>query len=417
MKTDRLLVLGFVFFFLLLSCRAESGPGGRSAERPLFEAELLFPPEPVHNHSSSIVECSNGSLLVCWYRGSGERTADDVAVLGSRKEKNQKNWSRPFRMADTPRYPDTNPILFIDPQKKLWLIYSTVLDNQWQSALLKYKTSTNYLRPGPPLWSDGDLIHVTPDAAFAPQVERAAAAMADSLPSPKLKAELEGIRKRASNKLYQRIGWMPRVHMLALGPRHWILPLYSDGFDFSIMAITTDGGSTWEAGGPMIGMGNVQPSLVRKKDGTLAAYMRDNGPPPNRIPCSESKDEGRTWSEVRDLPIPNSGASIEIVSLRSGAWALAYNDLEEGRYRLAVALSEDEGRTWPWKRYVERDPTPAEDPKAFRGSYHYPSLLEASDGSIHLTYSYYPKEGQTIKHARFNEAWIRQAGRPDPSPK
>ena len=32
-----------------------------------------------------------------------------------------------------------------------------------------------------------------------------------------------------------------------------------------------------------VAYGNIQPSLVRKKDGTLVAYIRDNGPPPKRI--------------------------------------------------------------------------------------------------------------------------------------
>ena len=42
-----------------------------------YEAELIFPLEHWHNHASCIVECPNGDLLVCWFHGSGERTADD----------------------------------------------------------------------------------------------------------------------------------------------------------------------------------------------------------------------------------------------------------------------------------------------------------------------------------------------------
>ena len=43
-------------------------------------AELVFPLHPQHNHAPGIVQCPNGDLLVSWYRGSGERQADDVAV-------------------------------------------------------------------------------------------------------------------------------------------------------------------------------------------------------------------------------------------------------------------------------------------------------------------------------------------------
>ncbi len=50
------------------------------SEAARHEAELVFPPHAQHNHAPGIVECPNGDLLVSWYRGSGERSADDVAV-------------------------------------------------------------------------------------------------------------------------------------------------------------------------------------------------------------------------------------------------------------------------------------------------------------------------------------------------
>jgi hypothetical protein len=77
------------------------------------------------------------------------------------------------------------------------------------------------------------------------------------------------------------MGWMTRVHPFVLDNKRIIVPLYSDGFDFSIMAISDDGGRTWQASRPLISFGGVQPSLVQKRDGTLVAYMRDNGPPRN----------------------------------------------------------------------------------------------------------------------------------------
>ena len=78
------------------------------ADEPLYRAELLFPLEHWHNHGSCIVECPNGDLLVCWFHGSGERTADDVKVEGARLRKGEAAWSPRFTMADTPGYPDTN---------------------------------------------------------------------------------------------------------------------------------------------------------------------------------------------------------------------------------------------------------------------------------------------------------------------
>ena len=131
--------------------------------------------------------------------------------------------------------------------------------------------------------------------------------------------------------------------------------------------------------------------------------MRDNGPPPQRVMMSESSDDGMTWTEVVDSDIPNPGASVEVIALSSGAWAMVNNDTESGRRRLSLWISEDEGRTWPVRRTLEDG----------AGSYSYPSIIQAADGSIHVTYSHSErnaknKELQSIKHVRVNEAWLRE---------
>jgi len=40
--------------------------------------------------------------------------------------------------------------------------------------------------------------------------------------------------------------------------------------------------------------------------------------------------------------------------------------------------------------------------------YHYPSVIQARDGAIHATYSYFTPEGKSIKHVRFDEAWVKE---------
>ena len=91
----------------------------------------------------------------------------------------------------------------------------------------------------------------------------------------------------------------------------------------------------------------------QQADGTLVAYMRDNGPAPKRLHISTSKDKGMTWSPVKDSDLPNPGSGADIVTLRNGHWVLAYNDTEKGRESLAVSLSTDEGKTWPHTRHLE----------------------------------------------------------------
>ena len=68
---------------LLLVLAAEPAP---TSTAPLYSAELIFPLHAQHNHAPGIAVLPGGELFVTWYRGSGERSADDVAVYGSRKK-------------------------------------------------------------------------------------------------------------------------------------------------------------------------------------------------------------------------------------------------------------------------------------------------------------------------------------------
>jgi predicted neuraminidase len=179
------------------------------------------------------------------------------------------------------------------------------------------------------------------------------------------------------------------------------------------MAITDDWGKTWKTSTPLIGGGNIQPSIVKRSDGSLYTLMRDNGPPPKRLHQSVSRDRGETWEGVTDSALPNPGSGAEVMRLRNGHWALVYNDTEQGRHSLAVSISDDEGKTWKWKRHLESEKA---GPDA--GRFHYPSIIQAADGSLHASYSYHLSEKgaekdaegkprhKSIKHAHFNEAWV-----------
>jgi predicted neuraminidase len=358
----------------------------------------IFPPEPKHNHASCIVETPDGSLLAAWYSGSGERTADDVVIQAAWLRHGSRRWEPRFLLADTPGYPDCNPALFAAPDESLWLFWPTILDHRWEGALLKYARCDHAsFKAGPPKWTWMGVLHVTPHD-FAADIQQAVAGLS-SQEKAKFHSILNEAVTRSRDELYQRLGWMPRVHPVVLPSGRWILPLYSDTFSGSIMAISDDRGTTWKASRPLIGFGNIQPSLVRRNGGGLVAFMRDNGPH-HRIRLSTSTDEGVSWSPVRDSHVPNPGAGIEALRLASGRWALVYNDLARGRHSLAISVSDDEGEHWKWTRHLEQCPPG-------QGQFHYPSIIQSSDGLIHVTYTWSRAgQGSTIQHARFDEAWL-----------
>ena len=361
---------------------------------PFHKAELLFPPEKWHNHSSSIVELPDGNLWVVWFHGSGERTADDVLIQGARRVKGK--WTAPFVVADTPGFPDTNCVTWIDNDQRLWLLWPVIMANQWETALMKYRISRDYMQPdGPPKWEFADNILLIPQRMN----ERTKEVLGKDLTGPPPVAKwAEKMIALSADKYASRMGWFSRTHPLQLPSGRILVPLYSDGYSFGLMAISDDKGMTWKASEPIVGYGNIQPSVVRKNSGELVAYMRDNGPPPKRVLVSMSKDDGVTWTAATDSEIPNPGTSLEVVRLKDGCWVMVYNDLEKGRNSLAVALSDDEGATWKWKRNLDKG----------EGQYHYPSVIQAKDGSIHVTYSIFEKAGKAIKHAQFNTEWVKQ---------
>ena len=373
---------------------------------PIYQAELVFPLNPQHNHAPSVVECRDGGLLVSWYRGSGEREADDVAVYGSCLRRGSTRWSEPFVMADTPGFPDGNTAMHIDTRGQLWLFWPVIVANSWESCLTSYRVARDYTGEGAPRWDWQGIILLKPkdfEAEMFKGLDARLTMPGGPLPDDaETKAKLDLIRERIRDKLSSRLGWQPRCKPTVLPSGRILLPLYSDTYSVGIMAISDDQGKTWYAGKPLAGFGSIQPTILRRSDGTLIAYMRENGPL-ERIRVSESGDDGISWGPVGVSNLPNPGAGIDAVRLANGHWLLAYNDTTRERNSLAVSISEDEGRSWKWTRHLEHHPD---------GAYHYPAVIQDTQGTIHVVYSYFVEGGKSIKHAAFNEAWIR-GGKPE----
>jgi predicted neuraminidase len=423
--------------------------------KPFYRAVEIFPLVNQHVHGSTIVELPNGDLLAAWFQGSGERWADDVTIMGARLKEGKKNWTKPFLMADVPGFPDCNPIMFLDPRDRLWLMWYTVIANQWETSLPKYRISEDYTQNGPPKWCWQEVLHfkpgdpaergIQPDDGFVESIERQILQygkyLAENMKLPEqatekmlslwkkwgrnLLAKARGEDMMRKGRLpdpeggykqtqlgypyFRRVGWQTKNKAVIVNNNRIIVPFYSDGFSFSLMAVTDNFGKNWKFSEPLVGAGNIQPTIAKKADGTLVAYMRDNGPPPKRLHVSTSTDAGLTWSTVRDSQLPNPGSGADIVTLRNGHWALAYNDTEDGRHSLAVAISTDQGDSWDHKRHLEHDTRP----ENLATSSAYPSIIQGADGTLHVVYSYHHRDrpGQphkTIKYAQFNEQWVMQ---------
>jgi len=418
-----------------------------SSQESIYQ-KIIFPLQNEHVHGSTIVELPNGDLLSAWFQGSGERWADDVRIMGARLQRGDTTWSEPFLMADTPGFPDINPVLFMDTKARLWLMWYPVIANQWDTSIPMYRISEDYKKPGAPVWSWQDVIFVKPGdktergiqegdrfvEAVTEQLDEYDAYLKENLMekiSSEEKKELlmlwAGYRQKVDSlaggknmmrggkikkggkeenavlgyPLSRRIGWQTKNKPIIISDRIIV-------FDCSLFAMTDDLGKTWQFSNPVIGGIGIQPTIAISRDGRLSAYLRDNGLPPKRMQLTSSSDGGYTWTIARDTELPNPGAGFDMTTLESGEWLMVYNNTEEGRYDLTVAISDNEGKSWGWSRQIEHDDR-GEEASAF----HYPAVIQGKDGLVHVVYSYHRrdrKDGQskTIKYASFPVDWVKE---------
>jgi predicted neuraminidase len=383
-----------------------------AAEEPFIERKQIFEPprEGFHAHASCVVECPNGDLLSIWYE-NGELMpppyysdrkdkSDDVRIGASRLRKGNTEWDKTFVIADTFGVSDNNPCMIIDNEERLWIFYPTltgVPDWTWGSGLLRYRVSADYMEAEKPSWIKSDVLipHVEGIAEIAKETF-AKRGKAEGWAKDRIEEYQAGMEERLKNPLITRLGFMCRAHPLIRSDGTLLLPVSNENLSVPVIAMTSDVGETWTFSEPVPEAGLTQPTLVEFDDKSMAAFFR-NGYPEHRIRRSDSTDGGKTWSKTTITDLIHPGAGIEALLLANGNLLMIYNDVEDSpRDKLAVSISDDRGKTWKWTRHLE-------DTDGER--FDYPSIVQAKDGTLHTTYTY---GTETIRYARFNEAWVRE---------
>jgi predicted neuraminidase len=362
--------------------RATSIPGLKAAYLP-----IVFP----SSHSSNLLSLRNGDLLCAWYSGQWEGRSG-VAILISRLPKGSAQWTQPAIVAREDGWAVENPVLFEPAAGPLWLFYTRQPADAGQSkSQLFYRTSSDNGRS----WT-----------------------------APAL--------------LFDRLGSFDRQRILEADGR-WLFPMYytpkSDitGKDalthYSVVQISADQGRAWRECQIPNSMGLVQPDIVELSAHHFLAFLRSRFA--DWVYVSKSAD-GCAWTAPTPTGIPNNNSSVQVVKLRDGHLVIAFNNMQATtgreqpetapRWPLSVALSIDDGQTWPWVRDVDIGQEMPQEPissviagvdisdnkGAFFShlfSYEYPSVVEGADGAIYLSYTY---RRRTIKCVSFSEDWIKR---------
>lgn len=300
-------------------------------------------------HASTIVETAPGKFVAAWFGGTKERNPD-VGIWVAHGDGGQ--WQPAVEVANGvqsagPRMPTWNPVLFQAPGGPLWLFYKVgpSASKWWGEA----KTSAD----GGKTWS---IARKLPEGIFGP-VKNKPVILPD-------RAWLSGSSTEGNSD-----GWL--LHF----------------------EVSRDAGATWTKVGPVAkgpGFDAIQPSILTHRDGALQAVGRTKQ---GVVFQTWSKDGGATWSALTATNLPNPNSGTDAVTLADGRQLIVYNhsghranEAKGDRWPLDVALSTD-GVTWKHVLTLESEP--------IMSGYAYPSVIQASDGRVHVTYTFGRKQ---IKH-------------------
>jgi predicted neuraminidase len=332
----KLIVSAFIVFITLVIYGSDPFKG----EKCIIKTEFIWQPGDVSFpscHASTIIRNENG-LLAAWFGGTAEKNPD-VGIWISHCINGK--WTKPVEVVNgvqhkDRRYPCWNPVLY----------------NAGKEILLFYKVG-----PSPSAWW-GEMMTSSDNGYKWSRRYR----LPEDIYGPiKNKPVLLNNGELLCPSSTEHDGW--RVHM----------------------EITADNGLTWDRT-PFLNpkeIRAIQPTILLHKGGRIQMLCRSAG---GYILSSWSDDNGRTWSELMPITLPNPNSGIDAVTLMDGRQLLVYNHLIKGRNILNVAISED-GKDWKAAALLENDQKNSE--------FSYPAVIQTDDGSVHITYTWNRK---LIKH-------------------
>ncbi len=375
----------------------------KDKEKPYLEKPIYFqnvqpgsngPLYASHNHCPDITTLPNGDIFTTWYSTNTE-DGREMAVVASRLRKGATEWDEPSLFYKIPdRNMHATAIWWDKSGKRIYHFQGVGVSQGWGDLALFMRISEdNCASWSKPYW-------INPE---------------------------HGLHN------------MPIAGIIKLADGTIVVPCdaVTGGEGGSAIHISKDGGISWsdpgleaskptfeegESGGLIAG---IHAGVVGLKDGSLLALGRGNNINGD-MPMSISSDMGKTWAySASPFPPISSGQRLVLMRLNEGPLFFAsftgphkdeegmeFTKTEGGIFRgygLYVALSFDEGKTWPirkllspgegeydggaWTQLFKTDATHAEP----RG---YLAGTQAPDNTIHLISS--------KLHYRFNLAWLNE---------
>ena len=389
-------------------------------DRRGFE-EALLPAPTVQSHAANLAVLGDGALGCVWFGGTQEGVAD-IDVWFSRLEPGATTWSAPEQLSDDRSRSEQNPVLFSAPDGVLWLLHTAQHAGDQDTSVVRVRTSSDHGRT----WGESRTL----------------------LESP-------------------RGGVFVRQPPVVLASGTWVLPTFTcvsvpgekwvGDADTSSVWVSSDEGRSWTEHEVPGSTGCVHMSIVPRTDGGYAAFYRSRWA--DHVYRSVS-DDGLDWSSPLPTELPNNNSSVQAVALGDGRMALVcnessrldatarrvslYDEIDDDgisetppsqpqaataeelssvrgafwgapRAPLTLAVSGDDGRSWPVRRVLEDGDGYCLSNNSRDGvnrELSYPSICQDASGTVHVAYTYHRR---AIRYVRIPATAVAaQTGSPVP---
>ena len=320
-------------------------------------------------HAASLIALKDGAIRAFWFAGSREGAAD-VVINSAVLDPKLSHWSDPTVVMDRvsaekglSRYIAKlgNPVPARMADGRLQLFFVTVSIGGWAGSSISSVISDDEGLT----WGNPQRLIGSPLINLSTLVKSPAIAFADG-----------------------RLG----------------LPAYHEWIGRFGEFLRVDAGQVIDKRRMSSGRGAIQPLVFVNDDQDATAYFRQTrgAGQAKQIPVSQTLNAGQSWQSDADLPIANPNSAVAGLRLNSGARILVLNNIEAGRYRLALMMADAKSSQWQVIEVVEDDEALSEQRKEFS----YPYLISADGNDAHLVYTWDRKK---IRHRYFSGAWLKRA--------
>ena len=320
-------------------------------------------------HAASLIALKDGAIRAFWFAGSREGAAD-VVINSAVLDPKLSHWSPPTVVMDRvsaekglSRYIAKlgNPVPARMADGRLQLFFVTVSIGGWAGSSISSVISDDEGLT----WGNPQRLIGSPLINLSTLVKSPAIAFADG-----------------------RLG----------------LPAYHEWIGRFGEFLRLDAGQVIDKRRMSSGRGAIQPLVFVNDAQDATAYFRQTRRAglAKQVPVSQTLNAGQSWQSDADLPIANPNSAVAGLRLNSGARILVLNNIEAGRYRLALMMADAKSSQWQVIEVIEDDEALSEQRKEFS----YPYLISADGNDAHLVYTWDRKK---IRHRYFSGAWLKRA--------